>query len=148
VTTFDYHPTYAPVIVAELRGTEHPDQYVMVGAHLDSRMTNSADPTARAPGADDNGSGTSAIMELARVFTSMNYTYAFSVQFLLFSGEEQVRRRTAQAWTAVTVRLTQWSALWARYNVCARQGLLGSEAYAEWLVDNNVDVVAMFNGAL
>jgi len=81
----------------------------VVGAHLDSRMANSADPSGRAPGADDNGSGTSAIMELARVFTSMNYTYAFSVQFLLFSGEEQVRRGAAQARAAVTVWLTRWS---------------------------------------
>jgi hypothetical protein len=90
VTTFQYSGTYGPVIVAELPGRVR-DQYVMVGAHYDSRTTNSADPTARAPGADDNGSGTSAIVEIARIMTSQNTSYEFTVRFLLFSGEEQVR---------------------------------------------------------
>jgi hypothetical protein len=112
VTTFQYSGTYGPVIVAELPGRVR-DQYVMVGAHYDSRTTNSADPTARAPGADDNGSGTSAIVEIARIMTSHNTSYEFTVRFLLFSGEEQ--------------------------------GLLGSNAYADSLVAQGVEVLAMFN---
>ena len=114
VSTFAYNANYGPVIVAELTGRV-PDQFVIVGAHYDSRTTNSADPTARAPGADDNGSGTSAIVELARVMTSANVSYEFSVRFLLFSGEEQ--------------------------------GLLGSNAYADYLVEQGTEVLAMFNGA-
>ena len=120
VSTFSYNANYGPVIIAELPGAR-PDQLVLVGAHYDSRSTNSADPDQRAPGADDNGSGSSAVVELARIMTSSNVTYEFTVRFLLFSGEEQVRDlkpppcgtrpwATRGGWGRTTTSATCWCA--------------------------------------
>ena len=71
-----------PNVVAELRGTG-PDIYV-VGAHLDSIAY---DSQTFAPGADDNGSGSAGVLEIARVLAGKKPVA--SIRFLLFSGEEQ-----------------------------------------------------------
>lgn len=71
-------------IVATKTGTTYPDEYVVVGAHYDS-VSESA-PTL-APGAEDNGSGTASVMEIARI--SAGRDFERSVQFVLFDSEEQ-----------------------------------------------------------
>ncbi len=63
----------------------------MVGGHYDSRATDVNSPTQRAPGADDNGSGTAAVIEL---LTSLkqdrpHIKFQRTLVFVLFSGEEQ-----------------------------------------------------------
>jgi hypothetical protein len=65
-------------IIAEVRGSVAPNDIVIIGAHFDS-VTNS-------PGADDNGTGTAATMELARIFQGM--TLERSVRFVFFNCEE------------------------------------------------------------
>jgi hypothetical protein len=70
-------------IVATLPGRTSPDQIVVVGAHYDSY---SNDPTHLAPGADDNGSGTAAVLELARVLGRDSFD--FTIKFVAFSAEE------------------------------------------------------------
>ncbi|MBI5648762.1 MAG: M20/M25/M40 family metallo-hydrolase [Ignavibacteriae bacterium] len=55
-------------------------EYVMICGHFDSANQN-------CPGADDNGSGTAAVMELARVLRSFNFEY--TIKFVAFGGEEQ-----------------------------------------------------------
>ncbi len=71
-------------IVATRIGTTTPDEYVVVGGHYDS-----ISPTAAttAPGAEDNGSGTAAVMEIARIAAGREFER--SVQFVLFDAEEQ-----------------------------------------------------------
>ena len=56
-------------MIAELPGTEVGDNLpiVVIGAHYDSRSTDRVSPTQRAPGADDNGSGSAALVEMARI---------------------------------------------------------------------------------
>ncbi|MDI6807614.1 MAG: M28 family peptidase [Candidatus Eisenbacteria bacterium] len=71
-------------VCAGLDGVTNPGKIVLVTAHYDSY---SNQPMSLAPGADDNSSGTSAVMELARVMKS--YRFRNSVRFILFSGEEQ-----------------------------------------------------------
>jgi len=71
-------------IVATKTGTTYPDEYVVVGGHYDSI---SPDPTNLAPGAEDNGSGTASVMEIARI--SAGRDFERSVQFVLFDSEEQ-----------------------------------------------------------
>ena len=81
-------------VVALLRGTDPAlrDEYVVVGAHLDhlGRSPEGAlDPDARDAirnGADDNASGTAAVLEVARLLAAK--PPARSVVFALFSGEE------------------------------------------------------------
>lgn len=68
---------------ATIAGAELPGEYIMAGGHYDS---NSPHPTL-APGADDNASGTAAVVELARVLAGC--TPRRSVRLLLFSNEEK-----------------------------------------------------------
>ena len=65
-----------------LGGTQSPEQIVMLGAHYDNRPALGA-----APGADDNASGTAAVLEAARVFS--NYTFPYTIVFALWDEEEQ-----------------------------------------------------------
>jgi hypothetical protein len=60
---------------------------IMISAHYDSRMEDINNGTARAPGADDNASGVSALLELARVISNVDLNH--NIIFVLFSGEEQ-----------------------------------------------------------
>jgi len=78
-----------PNIIATRRGTKFPNHYVVFGAHLDSRNSNLNDATGRAPGADDNGSGTVAVLELGRLISQLNYSFDYSLAFINFNAEEQ-----------------------------------------------------------
>ena len=66
-------------------GTQYPGQYYTLCAHYDSFSWTSS--SSRAPGADDNASGTAAVLEAARVLAQ--YDFPYSIRFMLFSGEEQ-----------------------------------------------------------
>lgn len=68
-------------VVAEITGVESPDAIVLVTAHLDST---SEDDTA--PGADDNASGSAAVMTIAEILAP--YTFPRTLRFVLFTGEE------------------------------------------------------------
>jgi Zn-dependent M28 family amino/carboxypeptidase len=64
-------------VVATLPGTSLSEEQILVTAHFDSRG---------GPGASDNGSGTAAVMELARVLS--RHAFVRTLVFVLFSGEE------------------------------------------------------------
>jgi Zn-dependent M28 family amino/carboxypeptidase len=72
-------------IVCEKKGLD--DKVIIICAHYDSRMQNLKDSSSRAPGANDNASGVCAIIEIAKVL--FNEKLEHSLQFVLFSGEEQ-----------------------------------------------------------
>jgi hypothetical protein len=61
-------------------GTTHPDEMYIVGAHMDGRGFGEA--------ADDDGSGTALVMELARVFSGPDVQTARSIRFALWNNEE------------------------------------------------------------
>lgn len=63
------------------------NQCIIICAHYDSRIKDLADFESRSPGANDNASGVSAVLEIARLINKQNLGY--TVQFALFSGEEQ-----------------------------------------------------------
>lgn len=69
-------------IMAEKVGTVRPDDWYLVGAHMDS-ISN----TSQAPGAVDNASGCAAVVEMARVVKDMDFEA--SLLFICYSGEEQ-----------------------------------------------------------
>lgn len=73
-------------VVATKTGSVAPDEIVVVGAHYDS-ISYRDNPDGPAPGAEDNGSGTAAVLHLASIFA--NYETERTIQFVLFSGEEQ-----------------------------------------------------------
>ncbi len=70
-----------------LSSSTHYNSTIIIGAHYDSRAKNINDTSVRAPGADDNASGVSAVLELSRILSHLDLKY--NLQFVLFSGEEQ-----------------------------------------------------------
>lgn len=74
--------------VAFLKGTDPNDQRIfLISAHLDSRVTDVMNRVSFAPGANDDGSGVSAVIESARILSRSSFPA--SVIFVAFSGEEQ-----------------------------------------------------------
>jgi Zn-dependent M28 family amino/carboxypeptidase len=74
-------------VIALIPGTTHPEQVVIAGGHYDSRTLDAADGTSPAPGANDSGSQTALILELARAFSG--HSFDATVAFIAFAGEEQ-----------------------------------------------------------
>ncbi|MDI6844839.1 MAG: M28 family peptidase [Candidatus Saccharicenans sp.] len=81
---FTYSGYLCRNVISEIRGQTYPEQVVIICAHYDST---SNQRWTLAPGADDNGSGTAAVMEAARLLISRPLD--FTVRFILFSAEEQ-----------------------------------------------------------
>ena len=74
--------------VATLKGTDPNDKRVfIISGHLDSRRTDVMDGTNDAPGANDDGSGSAAVIECARVMSK--HSFPATIIFVTVSGEEQ-----------------------------------------------------------
>jgi Zn-dependent M28 family amino/carboxypeptidase len=67
--------------VGEIPGTEKPDEFVVVGAHLDSWDLGQ--------GTTDNGTGTCVVLETARALMKSGVRPKRTIRFVLFTGEEQ-----------------------------------------------------------
>ncbi|HYL98233.1 MAG TPA: M20/M25/M40 family metallo-hydrolase, partial [Blastocatellia bacterium] len=83
------NPVKVVNVVATLPGTqgESKDRMYVVSGHYDSRVTNVMDATSFAPGADDDASGTAAVMEMARVMSK--HKFDATIVFMTVAGEEQ-----------------------------------------------------------
>jgi carboxypeptidase Q len=68
-------------VLAEIRGREQPDEWIIVGAHLDSWDF--------ATGAQDNGTGVAMVLEAARAIAASGRPPRRSIRFALWGGEEQ-----------------------------------------------------------
>jgi acetylornithine deacetylase/succinyl-diaminopimelate desuccinylase-like protein len=80
-------PTLVENVVAIQRGTADPDRVIIITGHIDSRVTDVMNITADAPGANDDGSGTAAVIEAARVLS--RHRFAGTIVYAALSGEEQ-----------------------------------------------------------
>jgi hypothetical protein len=89
VSRHSYNSEITDNVVAELKGTGDASKIVVMGAHFDSRGPERASPTQRAPGADDNGSGSAALVEFARIIHEHGATFEHTLRLVLFTGEEQ-----------------------------------------------------------
>ncbi|MFN1219120.1 M28 family peptidase [Chryseobacterium kwangjuense] len=75
---FTFGSTSSKNLVITKTGTVYPNKYVIICGHYD---------TITGPGTNDNGSGTSVILEVARILKDVPTEY--SIKFIHFSGEEQ-----------------------------------------------------------
>src|SRR5437868_1219295 len=80
-------PTRVRDMVAIQRGTERPNDVVIITGHIDSRVTEIMNANAFEPGANDDGSGSAAVLEAARVLSKRKFPGA--IVYSLDSGEEQ-----------------------------------------------------------
>ena len=74
-------PVDSENVVAEIRGREKPDEFVVLGAHLDSWDLGT--------GALDNGCNVAMVIDAARVIHASGTVPRRSIRFILFTGEEQ-----------------------------------------------------------
>ncbi len=75
-------------VMATLKGTDpNDDRVFLVSGHMDSRVSNVMNSTADAPGANDDGSGTAAVIELVRIMSKQSFPA--TIVFVTVSGEEQ-----------------------------------------------------------
>jgi hypothetical protein len=75
-------------VVATLKGTDPNDKRIfIISGHLDNMRTSVMDSVGEAPGANDDGSGTAAVIECARVMSK--YKFPATIIFVALSGEEQ-----------------------------------------------------------
>lgn len=75
-------------VVATLRGTDPNDKRIfIISGHLDNMRTSVMDRTGDAPGANDDGSGTAAVIECARIMSQRSFPA--TIVFVALSGEEQ-----------------------------------------------------------
>jgi Zn-dependent M28 family amino/carboxypeptidase len=82
-------PTMITNVVATLKGTqsESAGRTYIVSGHYDSMCTSPTDATCDAPGANDDASGTAAVLEMARVMAK--YKFDATIVFMAVAGEEQ-----------------------------------------------------------
>jgi len=103
------NPTRVCDIVAIQRGTERPNDVVIIQGHIDSRVSDVMNFTSDAPGANDDGSGIAAVIEAARVLSK--YKFPGTIVYAALSGEEQgllggtvlADYAKAQGWNVITV---------------------------------------------
>ena len=67
-------------VIAEIRGSERPDEIVIIGAHMDSHDLGT--------GALDNGTNTSIVMDIARQIKASGIKPKRTIRFALWNGEE------------------------------------------------------------
>lgn len=82
-------PTVLTNVVATLKGTqpESTDRVYVVSGHYDSMCNSPTDAKCDAPGANDDASGTAAVLEMARVMAK--YQFDATIVFMAVPGEEQ-----------------------------------------------------------
>jgi Zn-dependent M28 family amino/carboxypeptidase len=68
-------------VVGEIPGKSKPDEVTILGAHLDSWDLGT--------GATDNGAGSIAVLEAARILSGLKLGQSRTIRFILFGGEEQ-----------------------------------------------------------
>ena len=77
---------YAPNVICRYEAVEESDAMVLFSAHYDSRGSFGR---TRAPGGDDDGSGTTAIINIAHAIGRTGINFKSNVELVLFAGEEQ-----------------------------------------------------------
>ncbi len=84
VRTVNHTGTTMPSLILTINGTSAPNDFIILGAHMDS-ITNNVNI---APGADDDASGIATISEMIRVLLDINYRPSKTVEFMAYAAEE------------------------------------------------------------
>lgn len=80
--TYENFSSTGSNVIGTKTGTVYPNRYYIISSHYDDLPASS-----NAPGADDNGSGTAAVIECARILSKYNLYY--TLKFITFDEEEQ-----------------------------------------------------------
>jgi Zn-dependent M28 family amino/carboxypeptidase len=143
------------------KGTEYPDEHVILGAHHDSR---GSFLNPRAPGADDDGSGSSMLLQVARIIKANNLTFGRTFVISAFSGEGKLRGEPffpVAVLSLVRFILGPWKEacfpqsgankaliLLVLCDYSIEQGLFGSAALAKKLKSQGTTITMMVQGVI
>ena len=113
--SFQYNGATMWNVEATQPGTVYPDSFFIICGHFDSY---SESPMVSAPGADDNGTGTAAVLTAAEILAP--YDFQYSIRYICFGGEEQ------------GLRGSQVYAQWAAQNDLGIAGVLNFDMIGYW----------------
>ena len=86
VRLYNHTNTPMPSVIMTITGTELPDEFVVVGGHLDSIISGS--DKSNAPGADDDASGIATITEAIRALFEINFRPKRTIEVMAYAAEE------------------------------------------------------------
>ncbi len=125
-------------VVATLKGTDANDNRIfIISGHLDSRGNNVMDRTGDAPGADDDGSGTAAVLECARIMS--RHSFPATIIFVAVSGEEQ--GLLGSTYMAKKAKKDNWN-----IGAVLNNDIIGSNNSSETNIINNTKVRVFSEG--
>ncbi|GEQ85597.1 aminopeptidase [Patiriisocius marinistellae] len=85
VRLFNHVNTNMPSVIMTIQGAEFPEEFVIVGGHLDST---SSQAQTNAPGADDDASGIATITEATRSLFEIGFVPKRTIEIMAYSAEE------------------------------------------------------------
>ena len=125
-------------VVATLKGTDPgDDRIIIISAHLDSRAAADNDATSFAPGADDDGSGVAAILELVRIMSSRKFPS--TIVFMAVSGEEH--GLYGAKYMAGKAKEEKWNII-----AMLNNDMIGNSGSSETLLNDNMRVRVFSEG--
>ena len=132
------HPVKLKNVVAILKGTDpDDDRKIIISAHLDSRAALDNDSTSFAPGANDDGSGVAAILELVRIMSSRKYSA--TIVFMAVSGEEH--GLYGAKYMAAKAKQENWNII-----AMLNNDMIGNSGSSETLLNDNMRVRVFSEG--
>jgi hypothetical protein len=125
-------------VVATLKGTDpKDDRIIIISAHLDSRALLDTDNTGFAPGANDDGSGIAAIIELIRIMSTRKFSA--SIVFMALSGEEH--GLYGAKYMATKAKQEKWNII-----AMLNNDMIGNSGSSETLLNDNMKVRVFSEG--
>ena len=125
-------------VIATLRGTDpNDDRIIIMSAHLDSRAATDNDSKSFAPGANDDGSGIAAILELIRIMSTGRFSA--TVVFMAVSGEEHGLYGAKHM--AAKAKLEKWNII-----AMLNNDMIGNSGSSETLLNDNMRVRVFSEG--
>lgn len=125
-------------VIATLKGTDPTDdRIIIISAHLDSRAALDNDNTSFAPGANDDGSGVAAILELVRIMSVRKFSA--TIVFMAVSGEEHGLYGAKQM--AAKAKQEKWNII-----AMLNNDMIGNSGSSETLLNDNMRVRVFSEG--
>jgi hypothetical protein len=125
-------------VVATLKGIDpNDDRIIIISAHLDSRAAADNDNTSFAPGANDDGSGVAAILELVRIMSVRKFSA--TIVFMAVSGEEH--GLYGAKYMAAKAKTEKWNII-----AMLNNDMIGNSGSSETLLNDNMRVRVFSEG--
>ena len=125
-------------VVATLKGSDpNDDRKILISAHLDSRAALDNDNTSFAPGANDDGSGVAAILELIRIMSVRKFPA--TIIFMTVSGEEH--GLYGAKFMAAKAKEEKWNIV-----AMLNNDMIGNSGSSETLLNDNMKVRVFSEG--